>query len=146
MGYFTVFDISASGMAVERARLEIVAQNLANSHVANSAQSGTPYTPKRVVSGVIDGSLFVNELSAQSQTLPAMGAKIVAIQEMAGNPRLEYDPGNPYSNDDGFVEYPNINPVSEMVVLMESVRSYEANVKALSAARAMAVSALEIGR
>ncbi|MCU7919003.1 MAG: flagellar basal body rod protein FlgC [Candidatus Thiodiazotropha sp. (ex Dulcina madagascariensis)] len=146
MDYFTVFDISASGMAVEKARLEIVALNLANTHVANSAQPDGPYTPKRVISGVIDGSHFISELNAQSQALPGVGSKIVAIQEIAGNPRLEYDPENPYSNDDGFVEYPDINPVSEMVTLMESVRSYEANVKALSAARAMAATALEIGR
>ena len=146
MNYFSVFDISATGMAVEKARLETVANNLANVHVANSPNSEGIYRPKRVISAANEHNSFSHELTAQAEHLALYGTEIIAIEEMDVNPRLEYDPGHPLSNTEGYVEYPNINPASEMVILMESTRAYEANVKAISAARAMANSALEIGK
>ena len=78
--------------------------------------------------------------------LPSRGAEVVGTRPVNTPPRLVHDPGHPYADERGFVSYPGINPVSEMVGLMEAARAYEANVRALNAAKSMALRALEIGR
>jgi flagellar basal-body rod protein FlgC len=69
----------------------------------------------------------------------------VSVVPTNSAPRLVLDPGHPDADERGFVAYPAVSPVSEMVRLVEIGRAYEANVRALSMARAMALKALEIG-
>ncbi len=69
----------------------------------------------------------------------------VQVERMQVVPRLVYDPGHPDADARGFVAYPAVNPVSEMVQLITVTRAYEANVRALNAAKTMALKALEIG-
>jgi flagellar basal-body rod protein FlgC len=143
MDYFNIFDISASGMEVQKVRLDTVALNLANVNSTRSAEGG-PYKPLEVVVGERLAASFEGLLSDNSQAYRA-GAEVVSIQPQNTEPRLAYEPGHPDANAEGFVAYPNVNPVSEMVKLMEATRAYEANVKAVNAAKTMALRALEIG-
>ena len=69
----------------------------------------------------------------------------VSVVASTASPRLVFEPGHPDADSRGFVSYPDVNPVSEMVRLVEIGRAYEANVRALSMARSMAMKALDIG-
>lgn len=143
MDYLNAFEISASGMAVEKTRLETIALNLANANTAKGVD-GTAYKPLRVLAAPkID---FESQLQGVAgANLPA-GVEVTAVQQTNAEPRLVYEPGHPYANKNGYVEYPGVNSVTEMLHLIEATRSYEANVKALNAAKSMALRALEIGR
>jgi flagellar basal-body rod protein FlgC len=88
---------------------------------------------------------FDRQLDAQQQGYTPGGVTVSEIVGMDLEPRLVLDPGHPDADQRGYVNYPNINPVAEMVTMIEAVRGYEANVRALNAAKAMALSALEIG-
>lgn len=143
MDYFAAFDISATGLVAEKTKLDVVALNLANANTTKTAD-GTTYRPLRVITasrspeaGFKLGADFSEYLS---------GVEVTDIQPTNVKPRLVLDPGHPDANEKGFVEYPNINPVSEMVSMIEATRSYEANVRAINAAKSMALSALDIGR
>ena len=74
------------------------------------------------------------------------GVKVVRIEKRGGEFKQVYDPTHPDASADGYVRYPNINLVEEMVNMLEASRSYEANVSAVKAAKSMALKALEIGR
>lgn len=132
--------ISASGMDVESARLQAAALNLANMHTSRTAEGG-PFRPVRVVSTFGPVTAFSGTLAAN--TIP--GARLVDIQRTQVAPRLAYEPGHPDADKRGFVAYPGVDSTVEMVNLMTAVRTYEANVIAMNAAKAMATKALEIG-
>ena len=134
MDFSSVFDISAAGMNLERLRLEVSAANLANAQT--TAADGAAYRPLRVVARASFDSVLAGALP-----LPAD----VSVVESASAPRLVFDPGHPDADGRGFVSYPDVSPVSEMVRLVEIGRAYEANVRALGMARSMAMKALEIG-
>jgi flagellar basal-body rod protein FlgC len=121
---------------VEKTRLDVIAVNIANA-TSTRAADGTAFRPLRVVSGTRAGAGFAELLA---------GARVLELREVETAPRLSYEPGHPDADERGFVAYPGINPVTEMVGLVTAVRAYEANVAALSAAKAMALRALEIGR
>ena len=142
MDYLAAFAISGSGMAVERARLDVTAVNLAN---ANSTRGpdGAMYRPLRVVSGVRVEPRFANLLGLFGTQLG--GAQVREVVPVDLPARLVHDPGHPDADANGFVAYPGMNPVLEMVNLMVAVRGYEANLVALNAAKTMALRALDIG-
>ena len=74
-----------------------------------------------------------------------MGVRVTDVVEDQTPPRLVFDPGHPDANPEGYVAYPNVNPVAEMVDLMTATRAYEANVQAVNATKRMADAALSIG-
>lgn len=139
--YFAAFDISATGLTVEKARLDTVALNLANVNTTRGVDGG-PFRPLEVVVAERPARTFGSYFAQAS--VPG-GAEVVDVRPRQSTPRLVYDPGHPDADARGFVAYPGINPVSEMVTLMETTRAYEANVRALNAARELALRALEIG-
>jgi flagellar basal-body rod protein FlgC len=138
MDYASVFAISGAGMNLQQLRLTVTAANLANAQTTTPAGSG--YRPLRVVARA---PVFASFLSG-IDTVRAMPMQVDVVPA-AGAPRLVHDPGHPDADARGFVSYPDVNPVSEMVRLVEIGRAYEANVRALSLARTMAQRALEIG-
>jgi flagellar basal-body rod protein FlgC len=134
MDYHTVFQISATGMANEKLRLDVTALNLANMHAA-APSADQVYRPQRVVTQAASfGTQFGRLYGAQAVVVP---------QESAA--RMVYEPGHPYANAQGMVAYPGIDHVAEMVNLNTALRAYEANVTAMNAARTMAARALDIG-
>jgi flagellar basal-body rod protein FlgC len=138
MDFLSVFDISAAGMNFERMRLEVSAANLANAQT--TAGAGGAYRPLRALASASIPDSFDMRLAA---ALPRPSD--VSIVPGNAAPRLVLDPGHPDADARGFVAYPDVSPVSEMVRLVEIGRAYEANVRALSMARSMALKALEIG-
>lgn len=143
MDYFAAFDISASGMTAQKFRLDTVALNLANASTTRSLTGG-PYRRQHVILGERAAPTGFEAALEREQSLRYRGVQVVQVQEDDSPPRLAFEPGHPDSDKRGFVQYPNVNPLSEMVLLLEATRLYEANVRALNAARTMALRALEI--
>jgi flagellar basal-body rod protein FlgC len=137
MGDFSAIDISASGLAAQRRRLDIVAENIANAETTRSERGG-PYRRKQVVFEEI----ALRELGQGQQ----QGVKVREVAEDPRPPHLVYRPGHPDADANGYVAMPNVNIVEEMVDMISATRSYEANATALEATKTMARKALELGR
>ena len=146
MGMFDSMHVSASGLAAERLRMDVIAQNLAN---ANSTRGpdGQPYRRHEVVfrSSQVGGTSGPGRSDGAVDT-PLNGVEPVAIVEDPSALRTVYDPNHPDADENGYVSYPNVNPVTEMVDMMTATRAYEANVTAMNAAKNMALKALDILR
>jgi flagellar basal-body rod protein FlgC len=144
MSFFGALDISASGLTASRVRMDVVAENLANAQTTRGANGG-PYRRKEVVlqtAGAGDG--FQSALASAAGTMPGMGGsqqpggvQVTGIVEDGSQPRMVFDPSHPDANAQGYVAMPNVNPVTEMVDLISSSRTYEANVTAMQTAKSM---------
>ena len=173
MNLFAMMETSGSAMQAERMRAEVVAANMANAETTRTATGG-PYHRQHVVFAANAGDpAFVNSFNAAtgptaseglvSNTLPAFpapmlpmnlsgsgstapGVHIAAVVEDTSPPLKRYDPGNPDAGPDGFVSYPDINPLTEMVDLMGATRAYGLNSSAVQAEKGMITSALEIAK
>ena len=147
MGMFDSMHVSASGLAAERLRMDVIAQNLANANSTRTAD-GQPYRRHEVVFrsadvGTTSGARGTSETASNGAL---KGVEPVAIVEDPSALRTVYDPSHPDADDNGYVSYPNVNPVTEMVDMMTATRAYEANVTAMNAAKNMALKALDILR
>ena len=137
--------ISASALRAERMRLDVIASNLANANTTRTAEGG-PYKRKNVVLVTqATESDFAATIQSLSEQAVRQGVAVSDVIEDPTPPRMVFDPGHPDANQDGYVAYPNVNPVSEMVDLMAATRAYEANVQAVNATKRMADAALSIG-
>lgn len=148
MDYGAVFGISAWGMSLDQLRLNVTAMNLANAN--STARPGTSvYRPLTVVAQPYFPDMLSRYGGAASLGVGsgvADGQPPVSIEQTNAAPRLVYDPGNPDANAKGYVAYPAVNSVSSMIHLITITRSYEANVRAMNAAKTMALKALTIGK
>jgi flagellar basal-body rod protein FlgC len=144
MDYLSAFDISASGMAVQHVRLDTVALNLANAYTTRGLD-GKVYRKMEVLLAERIPENFDQHLFQGMKTQGIGGVEVADIRAVDLPPRMVYEPGHPDADANGYVAYPNIEPVSEMLTLIEATRGYEANVKAIAAAKSMALRALEIG-
>ena len=138
--FFTAMDVSASGLGAERTRMNVAASNLANAQTTRTAGGG-PYRRRDVVMRSVAEPGATGAAASGVQ-----GVEVAQIAQDAAPPRLEYDPGHPDANAQGYVAYPNVNPVEEMVDMITASRAYEAGVTALSSAVTMAERALSIGK
>ena len=137
--------ISASALRAERLRLDVIASNLANASTTRTAEGG-PYRRRNVVfMAEPEETDFGATLEAVSVQGARQGVKVVDVVEDPSPARLVFDPGHPDANPEGYVAYPNVNPIAETVDLMAATRAYEANVQAVNATRRMAEAALSIG-
>ncbi len=129
MSLFRSMGLSASGMTVERFRMDTTANNMANTNTVTNQPGGTPFYRKMVeVQGGPDG------------------VRIVGLVDDVNSVETQVLPEQPGVDGRGTVFKTQINPVNEMVDMMSATRAYEANVKAFNAAKGMAKSALEIGK
>lgn len=144
MDYFSAMDISATGLNAERLRLDVTALNIANVNTPGSP-TGEVYQPLRMITAPKVNADFNSHLNKEISKLPYQGVELVDVVPASNEPRLVFEPGHPNANEDGFVNYPNVNMVSEMLNLVMSRRSYEANIRAMGAAKTMIESALQIG-
>ena len=137
---FSAIDISSSGLAAERFRMEVIANNIAN---ANSTQSvdGGPYRRQQVV--------FAANLQEQIGKLTPSsfhGVQVLGVQSDPSDLIYVHDPSHPHANDEGMVAMPNVSIPNEMVDLITATRSYEANLTAIRSYQEMAQQTLSILR
>jgi flagellar basal-body rod protein FlgC len=160
MSFLSSFDISGYGLSAQRFRLNVISSNIANANTTRTDEGG-PYRRKEVIFKAID---FDKELNKELETnylkyenpldekgedfikaKPALSTVIVdKVVRDDSKPIMKYEPNNPDANKNGYVAYPNINPVIEMSDLIEATRSYQANVAAFQSAKTMASSAITI--
>lgn len=142
MDYRSAFAISATGMTVEKTRLDTIAVNLANVHSTRGVD-GKLFRPLsvKVAESAVNFAAGFEQLGG----MPLHGAQVVRIEETNVAPRKVYEPGNPDADDKGYVSMPGVNQVTEMVNMASALRAYEANVVAMNAAKTMALKALELG-
>ena len=145
MDFMTAFDISASGLAADRTRINTISMNLANAKTTRTPLGG-PYRRRTVVQQTadVDDPFSVHMQSALDRSVK--GVRVMAVT-MDNRPfKRVYEPGNPDANAEGYVMYPDINVVEEMANLMTAQRNFEANVTTVDAVKGMYVKALEIGK
>ena len=146
MSFLRAMKISASGLSAERVRMNVISENLANVNTTRVEGRQGPYRRKDVV--------FQSRGSGVSFDNLARGAfdpevKAVSVQDVVEDPtppKKVYDPGHPDADDKGYVPLPNISVMAEMVNMITSTRSFEANATVLNATKSMATEALRIGK
>ena len=146
MGLFSTLEVSGSALSAERQRAEIVAANMANAETTHTADGSGPFRRKQVVFSSSGSSGFQLLLTGMNKLIGGrVGA--VRIANVIDDPTpsvMRYEPGHPDANQDGYVAYPAINPVQEMVDLMGAVRAYQLNASAVNAAKQMIQQSLDI--
>jgi flagellar basal-body rod protein FlgC len=161
MGFFNSFDISSYALSAERFRINIISENIANANTTRTDEGGV-YKRKEVIFKAVP---FEEELNKEINTFrfheyenpldeegedlaiakPPIESVIVdKVIRDDSKPILKYDPTHPDADANGYVAYPNINPVIEMADLLEATRAYQANIAAFESAKTMANSAINI--
>jgi len=159
--FLNSFDISGYGLSAQRVRVNTISSNIANAQTTRTEEGG-PYRRKEVVFRAIDfNEQFNKALSGMSKSAsyedplnegqlgkkvnPAIMSVIIdKISRDDSKPKMKFEPNHPDADANGYVAYPNINPVIEMADLVEATRSYQANVAAFQASKDMANSAISL--
>jgi flagellar basal-body rod protein FlgC len=144
MSLLSALSVSASGMAAQRTRAEVLVENIANSETTRTAEGG-PYRRKDAIfSSQSVPSAFASELDSELSGLT--GVSVTGISVDSREPERRYMPGHPDADPDGYVSMPRVNPAEDMVDLMGASRSYEANVSAISAIKDMIQRSIDLLR
>lgn len=143
MSLLSALSVSASGMSAQRARTELLVENLANSDTTRTPEGG-PYRRKDAVftsdpATTQFGSLFENEMNAGG-----VGVRVAEVVTDTREPEKRYLPGHPDADKDGYVAMPRMNPAEDMVDLLGASRGYQANVSAVSAVKDMIQRSLDL--
>lgn len=145
MGPFDMLAVSASALSAERQRTEIITTNMANAETTRT-ESGGPFKRKEVVFASSSNASFHLAFASSSNHTNSEAGK-VRVSQVVDDPTapiMRYEPGHPDADKDGYVAYPAINPVAEMVDLMGSTRAYQLNASAISAAKQMIQQSIDI--
>ena len=142
MGIMTAIEVASSGLSAQRRRLDLLVSNLVNSSTTQPAGK-EPYRRRDVLLTAIPPErTFASAFDAAADAV--RGVEITQVAVDGSDPIKRYEPGHPHADKDGYVTYPNINAMQEMVNVMTATRSYEANVAVVTAAKDMASKTLEI--
>jgi len=159
--FLNSFDISSYGLSAQRVRVNVISSNIANAQTTRTEEGG-PYRRREVVFKAINfNDVYNKALSDNTQSAsyedplnegqfgqkvkPAIMSVVVdKIVRDDSKPLMKYEPNNPDADANGYVAYPNINPVVEMSDLVEATRSYQANVAAFQSAKDMANTAISL--
>jgi len=161
MAFLSNFDISGYGLSAQRFRMNVISSNIANANTTRTSEGG-PYQRREVVFKATDFNKVLNtELKENNNLLdyenplddpflqtdanPAiMSVAVDKVVRDDSDFKMKYNPSHPDANDEGYVAYPNINPVIEMADLIEATRAYQANVAAFQSSKNMANSAIDM--
>jgi len=139
MDIIDTLNISGSGLSAQRVRLQAVSSNMANARTTRT-EDGGPYQRRMPVFETESLDRFGSELQRK------LGSVEVSEVRTLNDVERVFDPTHPDADEDGFVAYPAINILEEMVDLMTTARTYEANLKVLSTTQQMANQAIDLGR
>lgn len=159
MAFLSSFDISGYGLSAQRVRVNTISSNIANANTTRTDEGG-PYRRKEVIFKAINFDKILNAKLAESENfhkyedpldegakgekaIPSLTSVVIdKIVRDDKNFKLKYDPSHPDADANGYVAYPNVNPVVEMADLIEATRAYQANVSAFQSAKNMASNAI----
>ncbi len=161
MAFLNGFDISGYGLSAQRFRINIISSNIANANTTRTAEGG-PYRRREVVFKAVDFDEALNNELEDKNTLleyenpldekdikkfPSPIIENVIVDKVVRDDsefKMRYDPTHPDANSEGYVAYPNINPVVEMADLIEATRAYQANVAAFQSSKSIALNSIDI--
>lgn len=145
MSFFDILDIGSSGLAAQRMRQEVISSNIANASTTRTPEGG-PYVRKDVVFRTSDITSKFGEIFSSLTDDGLRGVKVSEVLEDDRPAQKRFQPNHPDADPDGYVRYPNVNMIAEMVNMVEATRSYEANLSIMNASKTMAVRAIELGK
>jgi len=137
-------NISASALSATRLRMDIIAENVANSNTTRT-ENGEPFRRKYVVFQERTGDNTFASFFNRAQNAPG-GVRVLRIGTDMSEFRFDFNPSHPDADENGYVRMPNVEIVQEMTDMMSAFRAYEANITAINTFKDMAVKSLEIGR
>lgn len=137
MSYDQIYAIASQGMSVEKMRVDVVANNIANQHTLLNAD-GSGFQPMQVLTTAKPFAQYINEEDGG-------GLDSVEIIPQQLPPNKVYQPGHPSADKQGYVTFPGISTVDEMTTLLRASRAYEANIKLINTAHSLYLQALSIG-
>ncbi|MDD3055868.1 MAG: flagellar basal body rod protein FlgC [Aliarcobacter sp.] len=150
MGFFDGYNVSTSGMSAQRTRINVVSANIANAKTTHTLEGG-PYKKQQVVFQDIllanskkTNSNEVETTNNKNSDISLRGVGVKSIVQSDAKPVMRYEPAHPDADENGYVAYPDINPVVEMVDLTEAMRSYESNVASFNTHKNIDSKTLEI--
>lgn len=135
MSTMSIFQIAGSALTAQSQRMNVSASNIAN---ANSAvgPDEQPYRARHVVF----------QMTPSASTDAIGGVKVASVIESGAPARMQYDPGNPLANAQGYVAMPNVDVVAETVNMISASRSYQANVEVVNTAKSIMAKTLMLGQ
>ncbi|MDX2153257.1 MAG: flagellar basal body rod protein FlgC [Bryobacteraceae bacterium] len=145
MSLFSLLSVSSSGMSAQRSRAELLVENIANAETTRTPEGG-PYRRK---DAIFRSEEQPSPFSAVFQTemgTGTTGVRVAEIVEDTRPPEKRYIPGHPDADPQGYVLFPAMNPVEDMVDLMSATRGYHANVTAIGAVKDMIQKSIDIMR
>ena len=163
MAFLSSFDINGYGLSAQRFRVNVISSNIANANTTRTDEGG-PYRRREVIFKAFNfDKVLESKMREENGYLPyedpleeglrnetaqpaVMGVVVDKVVRDDREPIMKYDPSHPDANAQGYVAYPNINPVVEMTDLIEATRAYQANVAAFQSVKAMANSAIDLLR
>jgi flagellar basal-body rod protein FlgC len=145
MGLFDALNISASGLTAQRLRMDVTSANLANAETTRTPEGGAYKRQDVILQESSGGDTFAGSLAGAMgpSTAPA-GVEVAAIVDDTTPTKKVYEPSNPQADGQGYVEMPNVNPVSEMTDLIDASRSYQANVTAMQTTKQVFSKTIEL--
>ncbi|MBF7043208.1 flagellar basal body rod protein FlgC [Campylobacter volucris] len=163
MAYLSDFDISGYGLSAQRFRMNVISSNIANANTTRTAEGG-PYRRREVIFKATDFNEILNKQIEKNNNFleyenplndpdaqkyakpPIMSVVVDKVVRDDKDFRMKFDPSHPDANEQGYVAFPNINPVIEMADLIEATRAYQANVSAFTSTKTIAQSAIDLLR
>lgn len=145
MSLFGALSVSASGMAAQRARVELLVENLANSETTRTPEGG-PYKRKDLMFTTAEAHGSFESVFRGFNEGRNTGVAVAGVRVDDREPERRYSPGHPDADSDGYVSFPRINASEEMVDVMSASRSYQANITAMSAVKDMIQKSVELLR
>nr|WP_136249990.1 flagellar basal body rod protein FlgC [Ningiella ruwaisensis] len=138
MSLFNVMNISSSGMAAENVRLNTTASNIANANSVSSSYDQTYRARHPVFAAAMD--------QANAQQSKGVGVEVKGIVESQKPLQIEYAPGNPMADENGYIYKPNVNIVEEMADMMSASKAYETNVQVADTTKRIFRRVLQLGQ
>lgn len=143
----SALNISASALTAQKAKMEVISQNIANAETVQTENS-EPYSRRVVTLEAVNSNksfdTYLNDKINGDEVSP--GVRISTVDADESPFKLVYEPDSPYADEYGYVRMSNVDTTQEMLELLNATRAYEANVTALNATKGMLMKALEIGK
>ncbi|HEX9746697.1 MAG TPA: flagellar basal body rod protein FlgC [bacterium] len=149
MALYTSLDIAASGLTAQRLRMDVIADNIANASTTRTPQGGPFRRNLAIFAARTEPPGFMGHISGSGwhdSPMPYNGVRVVGVAQDQTPFKIVYDPGHPDADEHGDVAYPNVDPIVEMVDLIESNRAYEANLSIFETTKQLLMRTLTIGR
>lgn len=146
MSLMNVFDIAGSGMSAQSVRLNTISSNIANAESVSSNVDETYRAREPIFQTQLQNALTAGGNMDPVYSQMGQGVNVQGIVESDAPLQMRYEPHHPMADENGYVNYPNVNVVEEMANMISASRSFQTNVDVMSSAKTMMQQVLSLGR